>query len=88
MREGLPALREVVVAAAGSGIATPALSGALDYIETMRRARGTANLIQGLRDFFGRHGFARIDDAGTDHHGPWWDETRSIPTDQPAGEPE
>ena len=88
VREGLPALREVVVAAGGSGIATPALSGALDYIETLRRARGTANLIQGLRDFFGRHGFARIDDEGADHHGPWWDDTRGTPRDQPAGEPE
>jgi 6-phosphogluconate dehydrogenase len=33
-------------------------------------ARGTANLIQGQRDFFGLHGFQRLD--GLPHpHGPW-----------------
>jgi len=36
----------------------------------MRTARGTANMIQGQRDFFGAHGFARID-GGDGHHGPW-----------------
>ncbi|MEM9248979.1 MAG: hypothetical protein AAGB05_09815, partial [Pseudomonadota bacterium] len=42
------------------------------YAETMRRARGTADLIQGQRDFFGRHGFERRDLPGA-HHGPWAD---------------
>jgi 6-phosphogluconate dehydrogenase len=27
-------------------------------------------MIQGQRDFFGRHGFERIDAEGS-HHGPW-----------------
>jgi 6-phosphogluconate dehydrogenase len=36
----------------------------------MRRARGTADLIQAQRDFFGRHGFARLDGEGV-YHGPW-----------------
>jgi 6-phosphogluconate dehydrogenase len=36
----------------------------------MRMARGTANMIQGQRDFFGLHGFLRLD--GLNHpHGPW-----------------
>ncbi|HLP68287.1 MAG TPA: hypothetical protein VK181_12295, partial [Rhizobium sp.] len=35
-----------------------------------RQARGTANLIQAQRDFFGAHGFERTD--GLDRpHGPW-----------------
>ena len=63
-------LRAVVAQAALSGIATPALSAALSYFDTMRTARGTANLLQAQRDFFGAHGFERIDAPGA-HHGPW-----------------
>ena len=64
-------LRRVVSIAALHGIATPALSSGLAYFDTMRTARGTANMIQGQRDYFGRHGFARLDDGTTDQHGPW-----------------
>lgn len=68
---GLPALRRVVAAAATRGVAVPALGGALAYLETLRRGRGTANLIQAQRDFFGAHGFERLDREGTGLHGPW-----------------
>ena len=64
------ALRRVVAQAAMHGIALPALSSGLAYFDAMRTARGTANMIQGQRDFFGAHGFERID-GGTDQHGPW-----------------
>lgn len=64
------ALRRVVAAAAIGGVAMPALSSGLAYFDAMRTARGTANMIQGQRDFFGAHGFARID-GGSGHHGPW-----------------
>ncbi len=64
------ALRQVVAQAALHGIALPALSSGLAYFDAMRTARGTANMIQGQRDFFGAHGFARTD-GGTGHHGPW-----------------
>jgi 6-phosphogluconate dehydrogenase len=67
------ALRRVVAQAALHGIALPALSSGLAYFDAMRTARGTANMIQGQRDFFGAHGFARID-GGTGHHGPWGSE--------------
>ena len=65
------ALRKVVATAALHGLPTPALSAALAYFDTMRTARGTANMIQGQRDFFGLHGFARLDDGSTGQHGPW-----------------
>ena len=71
LRAGIPALRRVVAAAALGGHAAPALSAALSCFDQMTRARGTAELIQGQRDFFGAHGFARTDRAGTDFHGPW-----------------
>ena len=70
--DGIPALRKLVSAAIAAGFPLPVLSSALAFWDTMRQPRGTAALIQAQRDFFGRHGFDRID--GQDHHhGPWWD---------------
>lgn len=64
------ALRRVVSYAVLSGLPVPALSSALAYFDAYRRGRGTANLIQAQRDFFGAHGFERVD--GLDRpHGPW-----------------
>ncbi|MVA96825.1 NADP-dependent phosphogluconate dehydrogenase [Nitratireductor sp. CAU 1489] len=70
MQDAHPALRRTVARAAAAGIPVPALSAALAYFDTYRTARGTANLIQAQRDYFGAHGFERID-AGGAHHGPW-----------------
>ena len=67
------ALREVVAAGTLGGIAMPALSSGIAYFDAMRTARGTANMIQGQRDYFGRHGFERFDDDNKGHHGPWAD---------------
>ncbi|WP_375281248.1 NADP-dependent phosphogluconate dehydrogenase [Pseudooctadecabacter sp.] len=71
LQEALPALRRVVCAAATQGHAAPALSSALSFVDTLRHARGTADVIQAQRDFFGRHGFVRLD-GREDQHGPWW----------------
>jgi 6-phosphogluconate dehydrogenase len=70
LEQTVPALRATVGAAVAAGIAVPALSAALQWFDSLTRARGTANLIQAQRDIFGHHGFARIDRDGT-HHGPW-----------------
>ncbi|MBS1302873.1 NADP-dependent phosphogluconate dehydrogenase [Loktanella sp. SALINAS62] len=67
------ALRQVVAQAALHGLPMPALSSGLAYFDAMRTERGTADMIQGQRDFFGRHGFERLDRDGTDFHGPWAD---------------
>lgn len=64
------ALRKFVSAAALSGQPAPALSAALAYYDTMRQARGTTNLVQAQRDFFGAHGFERFD-GRKGQHGPW-----------------
>ena len=71
VKDGLPALRRVVASCAMRGLPVPAMSASLAYIETLRRARGTTDLIQAQRDFFGAHGFERRDAEGKDHHGPW-----------------
>jgi 6-phosphogluconate dehydrogenase len=64
------ALRHVVAAAALRGLPVPAFSAALAYFDTMRQARGTTDLVQAQRDFFGAHGFERTD-GGSGQHGPW-----------------
>ena len=66
----LPGLRRVVAAAALSGQPVPALSAALAWHDTMALGRGTANMIQAQRDYFGAHGFERMDQDGA-HHGEW-----------------
>ena len=70
LRRSLPALRRVVAAGAMQGHGLPALSAGLAWFDLMRTARGTANMIQAQRDYFGLHGFRRLD--GLDRpHGPW-----------------
>ncbi|MEL7344399.1 MAG: NADP-dependent phosphogluconate dehydrogenase [Pseudomonadota bacterium] len=71
LEEHAPALRVFVTRAMAHGIAVPALAAALGYFDTMRTARGTANMIQAQRDFFGAHGFVRMDTGAQDQHGPW-----------------
>ncbi len=71
MRDCVPSLRKVVALGATAGLPIPALSAALAYFDDYTRARGTANLVQAQRDFFGEHGFERIDSDTPGHHGPW-----------------
>jgi 6-phosphogluconate dehydrogenase len=72
LRRTIPALRKVVAAGAVHGLGLPALSCGLAWFDMMRTARGTANMIQGQRDFFGLHGFERLDGLPRPH-GPWAD---------------
>ena len=43
------------------GVAIPAFSSSLSYYDGLRRSRGPANLLQGLRDYFGAHTYRRLD---------------------------
>ena len=63
----VPALRQVVAAAALSGIPAPAFASALPYYDALRSARLPANLIQAQRDAFGAHTFRRTDRPGVFH---------------------
>lgn len=74
LQKGHVCLRETVAIAVRSGHPVPALGAAIAYFDTMRTARGTANLIQAQRDYFGAHGFERTDGPGRDFHGPWGSE--------------
>jgi 6-phosphogluconate dehydrogenase len=71
LRERLPALRRVAAAAARAGLPVPALASALAWYDTLATARGSAAVIQGLRDRFGSHGFERVDRPGEVGHGDW-----------------
>ena len=70
MKDAHPALRKVVAAGALGEFPLVCLSAALSYFDSYRMARGTANLIQGQRDFFGAHGFELTDRPG-EQHGKW-----------------
>ncbi|TGP23529.1 MULTISPECIES: NADP-dependent phosphogluconate dehydrogenase [unclassified Mesorhizobium] len=70
MKEAHPSLRRIVAKASEAGSPVPALSSALAYFDSYRQGRGTSNLIQAQRDFFGAHGFERIGEQGA-FHGPW-----------------
>jgi 6-phosphogluconate dehydrogenase len=61
------AWRRVVRTAVELGVPTPAFSSALAYYDGYRRERTPANLIQGLRDYFGAHTYRRLDREGTFH---------------------
>ena len=73
LADSIGALRATVVAAVQAGLPVPSLAAALAWYDAMRQPRGTADLIQAQRDFFGAHGFARVDRPGS-FHGPWWPE--------------
>jgi 6-phosphogluconate dehydrogenase len=61
------AWRRVVDTAARLGIPVPATAASLAYVDAYRSARLPANLLQGLRDFFGAHTYERVDKEGVFH---------------------
>lgn len=65
--------RYVVKLAVIKGIPVPALSSALSYYDGYRNPFLPANLIQAQRDYFGAHGFERIDKelGRIFHHNNW-----------------
>ncbi|HJS85744.1 MAG TPA: NADP-dependent phosphogluconate dehydrogenase [Acetobacteraceae bacterium] len=62
-----PAWRRVVGLAVEHSVPIPAFSSSLSYYDGLRRARGPANLLQGLRDYFGAHTYRRLDKQGSFH---------------------
>jgi len=75
-----PAWRRVVTAAVDRGIPIPAFASSLAYYDGYRRARGPANLIQGLRDYFGAHTYHRVDRDGA-FHTRWAQDGSEVRTD-------
>jgi 6-phosphogluconate dehydrogenase len=75
------AWRRVIVRATEEGVAIPAFSSSLAYYDGYRRERGPANLIQGLRDFFGAHTYRRVDKEGS-FHTRWSQDGTEVRTDE------
>ncbi len=63
----LTSLRSVCSVASDQGLPIPCLAASLNYFENSTRARTSANMIQGLRDFFGAHTYERTDKEGSFH---------------------
>jgi 6-phosphogluconate dehydrogenase len=59
--------RKVIAAGTLSGIPLPAMSASLAWFDGLRSSWLPQNLTQAQRDFFGAHGFERIDREGTFH---------------------
>jgi 6-phosphogluconate dehydrogenase len=74
------AWRRVVITATEQGVAIPAFASSLSYYDAYRRERGPANLIQGLRDFFGAHTYRRTDAEGS-FHTRWSQDGTEVRTD-------
>jgi 6-phosphogluconate dehydrogenase len=72
--------RSVVKQAVEHGVPIPAFASSLAYYDGYRRARGPANLIQGLRDYFGSHGYRRVDREGA-FHTRWGQDGSEVRTD-------
>lgn len=67
-----PAWRNVVKTAFELGIPAPGFATALTYFDARRSERLPANLVQAQRDYFGAHGFKRVDDeTGALRHADW-----------------
>jgi len=49
------------------GIPIPAIDASLNYFDGYRTGNLPANFVQALRDYFGAHGYERVDKAGQFH---------------------
>ena len=59
--------RTVTVTSHKVGVPIPAIDASLNYFEGYRTGRLPANFVQALRDYFGAHGYERVDKTGQFH---------------------
>ncbi len=78
--EAQDAWRRVISKSVEMGIPVPAFSSSLAYYDGYRRERGPANMIQGLRDYFGAHTYRRVDKEGS-FHTRWGQDGSEVRTD-------
>jgi 6-phosphogluconate dehydrogenase len=81
LADAQPAWRRVVKTAVDQGVPIPAFASSLAYYDGYRRSRGSANLIQGLRDYFGAHTYHRTDREGA-FHTRWAQDGEEVRTDK------
>ena len=78
--EAQDAWRRVIGMAVERGIPAPAFSSSLAYYDAYRRDRLPANLVQGLRDYFGAHTYRRVDREGS-FHTRWAQDGSEVPVE-------
>jgi len=67
LKSTMPQLKEVAVLSINSDVPAPAFLSSLSYFYGIIETQSPANLIQGLRDYFGAHTYERIDKKGSFH---------------------
>lgn len=67
VEDRIQSLRKIVLVASLKGFPAPLFSSCLSYFDSYISDRLPANIIQGLRDFFGAHTYERIDKEGKFH---------------------
>jgi 6-phosphogluconate dehydrogenase len=67
LQDSLEDWREVVSLSLQNGVPTPAMTSALQYLDALSTEVLPANLLQGLRDYFGAHTYERTDRPGSFH---------------------
>ena len=73
--EALPAWQDITASLLRERVAIPACSSALNYYLGLITDPSSANLIQGMRDFFGAHTYERTDrPRGEFFHANWQQE--------------
>ena len=63
----LPTTRSLISTAIISGIAMPAHTAAISYLDSFKSERMPSNLIQAQRDYFGAHTYELIGKEGVFH---------------------
>jgi len=72
LKNAEPGWRQATILAIEKGVAAPALSSALAFYDGYRCANGSANILQAQRDYFGAHGYQRVDkDESIRFHTDW-----------------
>lgn len=71
MTSRISSWRKVVAAAVTTGIPVPGLAASLAWFDTLTTARGSTNLIQAQRDYFGSHTYERVEAPGEFVHTDW-----------------
>ena len=71
-------VRAALDASTRSLVPLPAFSSSLSYYDGCVAARGPANLLQGLRDYFGAHTYCRLDAEGS-FHTRWGQDGKEVP---------
>jgi len=83
IRQAEPGWRRAVALGVRLGLPLPGFAAALAFFDGYRRERLPANLLQAQRDYFGAHGYARVDaPTGRHFHTDWTGDGAEHPVEE------